>query len=69
MSKSRTLPTAGFIAASKLPRGPNGLPLCRWCGAVETASSRREVDALRNENQKLTDLLLATEQLQKGQNQ
>lgn len=30
--KLRILEGAGFVNPSSLPRGPNGLPLCRWCG-------------------------------------
>lgn len=36
----RTLATAGYVDVKALPRGPNGFPLCRWCGK-ETSSARR----------------------------
>ena len=36
----RTLANAGYVDVKALPRGPNGFPLCRWCG-VETPSARR----------------------------
>lgn len=30
--RPRILEGAGWVSASTLPRGPNGFPLCRWCG-------------------------------------
>lgn len=31
MSKNRISDNAGFVDSTKLPRGPNGRALCRWC--------------------------------------
>lgn len=38
--KPRTLATAGFVSPRKLPRGPNGRALCRYCG-TEVPVGRR----------------------------
>jgi hypothetical protein len=32
MSKERTRKDAGWVNPKALPKGPNGRPLCRWCG-------------------------------------
>ena len=40
MSHHRISPKAGWCNPSKLPKGPNGRNLCRWCGA-EVPTSRR----------------------------
>lgn len=40
MSTERIPRYAGFVSPSKLPKGPNGLPLCRWCKTRECATSR-----------------------------
>ncbi|GGA75274.1 hypothetical protein GCM10011507_28300 [Edaphobacter acidisoli] len=40
MRVSRTLP-GGHISPAKLARGPNGLPLCRWCDLEILAKRRR----------------------------
>jgi len=40
MPVPRTL-TGGHISPSKLARGPNGLPLCRWCDLEILAKRRR----------------------------
>ena len=36
----RTLANAGYADYRKLPRGPNGMILCRWCG-TECANKQR----------------------------
>ena len=39
---TRRLPDyAGHRSPKSLPKGPNGLPLCRWCKTTECASVRR----------------------------
>lgn len=38
--KPRTLAGAGWVSPEKLPRGPNGRVLCRWCG-VEVPRGKR----------------------------
>lgn len=38
---ARSLPEAGRISPSELPRGPNGLRLCRWCQLEILAKRRR----------------------------
>ena len=40
MLPSRQL-AGGRVARSTLPKGPNGLPLCRWCELEVTAKRRR----------------------------
>lgn len=40
MSYHRRAPGAGWVDPKKLPKGPNGRALCRYCGA-ETAPPRR----------------------------
>jgi 5-methylcytosine-specific restriction protein A len=38
----RSLKTAGYVDASKLPRGPGGGTLCRWCRQeIPVGSARR----------------------------
>jgi len=40
MTTDRMLPTRGYVNPDRLPRGPNGRALCRWCGQ-EVAPPRK----------------------------
>ncbi len=40
MTTRRIPEYAGFVSPKRLPKGPNGLPLCRWCKTVECATAR-----------------------------
>jgi 5-methylcytosine-specific restriction protein A len=40
MSTNRAIAEAGWVDPGRLPVGPNGRPLCRWCN-IEVPKSRR----------------------------